>query len=355
MCTTYTWLAYQWPERERQGERGRVDPPAHPPVLHLPRLPAAVPMPCIHEEDEVADDEAVRRVPRRRHARHWVGLAIVGVQMAAWCLVGALLMHRGVTNLRRRDAALLRAAAAADILPAAATTTSTSAPPSWTLLGTGPEDEVLGEEVEATTVDADVDDFDEDDFPEDSFRDVLRKSWSSYVPMRPSPGLVAPREDAPLPPPAPPGRVVGTGAATAVVMVTVGGVMLVVGPAFMAIKIMDVYQRQRRLSKLSQKDDPPPSYDEVAEKAPRYSALFQVLENGELSALPLAGAVESPEQAVEDSASAPAAAATAATAAVEECGVQDDDGEEEPDASTPLRHEEGARPRQGDRTRRKSV
>ncbi|XP_026290594.1 uncharacterized protein LOC113215196 [Frankliniella occidentalis] len=341
MCTTYTWLAYQWPDR---AQRARPQPP---------RLPAAMPMPCIREEDEVADDEAARRLPRRRRARHWVGLAIVGVQMAAWCLVGALLMHRGVTNLKRRDAALLRASVAAPVTPVSTPSTS---PPSWTLLGSAPDDVVLEEEAEVTTAESADDDFEEDDVLEDSYHDVSRKSWSSYVPMRPAPGLVAPREDFPSPaaPGSAPGaagaipRVAGTGAATAVVMVTVGGVMLVVGPAFMAIKIMDVYQRQKRLSKLSQQDDPPPSYDEVAEKAPRYSALFQVMENGELNPLPLAWV---------DPEVAPAADPTPAAAA--ESAAQDADEEDqdpEPDASTPLRHEEGTvTSGSDDKSRRKSV
>ncbi|XP_034234236.1 translation initiation factor IF-2-like isoform X2 [Thrips palmi] len=307
MCTTYTWLAYGLPDRRQQRA-------AHP----------AAPMAGIREEDEAeAGEEAgcPRRHPyapgpggRPRRARHWMGLAIVGVQMAAWCLVGALLMHRGVTTLKRRDAALMRDAFA--VLPAAPSTAMPAMPamPGWTM-----QDDVIAESSPSAAPSSsaspatptptpaptpDPDDEAAGNALETSWNDLMKR-WSSFVPSRPVPGLHAPRDDSdglgdgspfgPAPGPAPgpatgglPGMgKTGTGAATAVVMVTVGGVMLVVGPAFMFIKIMDVYQRQKRLSKLSQHDDPPPSYDEVAEKAPRYSALFQVLENGELTPLSL--------------------------------------------------------------------
>lgn len=98
-------------------------------------------------------------------------------------------------------------------------------------------------------------------------------------------------------------------------------------------------------SQLSRHDDPPPSYDEVAEKAPRYSALFQVLENGELTPLSL----EVPMVAVAAVPSAPEG-----EAAVEDGGPnseppaadhrgdgqqdQEQEAEAEVDALTPLRH-----------------
>lgn len=340
MCTTYTWLAYGLPDRRQQ----RALPPSAP----------AAPMAGIREEDECAESEEAGRHPygpcrqgrpRPRRARHWMGLAIVGVQMAAWCLVGALLMHRGVTTLKRRDAALLRDAFAAAPPPPSTASTAT---PGWTMqsdVAASSPSVIVPASTPTPTPSLD-DASAEDEYLEASLDDLMKR-WSSFVPARPPPGLQAPRDPAgrglgegfpflpaadPAPGPAPgpalggPGVLpgvgkAGTGAATAVVMVTVGGVMLVVGPAFMFIKIMDVYQRQKRLSKLSQHDDPPPSYDEVAEKAPRYSALFQVLENGELTPLSLpaegAGTSAGPATAATAVASGEASPGTASASLTE--------------------------------------
>lgn len=275
MCTTYTWLAYSWPDPDhasRVPSRAASSTPrgAPPPLSGMTRA---------------ASPTGPRR-PRR--ARHWVGLAIVGVQMAAWCLVGALLMHRGVTNMRRRDAAPLSPSpplhppqrhngsqAGDDAL-----LSPPGSPPPLQPDPEGPRETPAAAPKEDDDRD-DVLDDDRDDavddvtatpdydtnnsvWPEDSRRDHSNRWSSSYLPARPPLGPFAPREDKPGPslggpglPASSPGssshsgaRAAGTGAATAVVMVTVGGVMLVVGPAFMLIKIMDVYQRQKRLTKV---------------------------------------------------------------------------------------------------------
>ncbi|XP_063232115.1 uncharacterized protein LOC134536294 [Bacillus rossius redtenbacheri] len=65
---------------------------------------------------------------------------------------------------------------------------------------------------------------------------------------------------------------------SSVLMVTVGSAMLVLGPVVLMIREIESRRHHDRCHKV----DPPPSYDEVTEAAPRYSTLFEVDESGEL-------------------------------------------------------------------------
>ncbi|XP_069689977.1 uncharacterized protein [Periplaneta americana] len=71
---------------------------------------------------------------------------------------------------------------------------------------------------------------------------------------------------------------------SAAILITVGTTMLVIGPTLLLARLIDSRRHDRHSVKFS-KVDPPPSYDEVVDKAPRYSSLFQVTESGELIAI----------------------------------------------------------------------
>lgn len=70
------------------------------------------------------------------------------------------------------------------------------------------------------------------------------------------------------------------------ILITIGTTMLVIGPTLLLARILDSRRADRDGVKFS-KVDPPPSYDDVVDRAPRYSSLFQVTESGEL--VPITG------------------------------------------------------------------
>uniref|UniRef100_A0A1B6C6Y0 Uncharacterized protein n=2 Tax=Clastoptera arizonana TaxID=38151 RepID=A0A1B6C6Y0_9HEMI len=76
---------------------------------------------------------------------------------------------------------------------------------------------------------------------------------------------------------------VGRSLASSVVMIVVAVVMLAVSPAFIALKLLEIRRRNRRVLKALQRDQPPKYEDVIDESVPRYSSLFKVSENGDFS------------------------------------------------------------------------
>lgn len=67
----------------------------------------------------------------------------------------------------------------------------------------------------------------------------------------------------------------GGGTAAAIAMVTVGAIMLILGPAVVILRALDEKRQERRFIKLSAQDDLPPTYEQATlmDEAPRYSTL----------------------------------------------------------------------------------
>lgn len=68
---------------------------------------------------------------------------------------------------------------------------------------------------------------------------------------------------------------------TSAILITVGTTMLVIGPTLLLARWIDSRRHGRQVVKFW-KVDPPPSYEEVVDKAPRYSSLFQVTDSGDV-------------------------------------------------------------------------
>lgn len=67
-----------------------------------------------------------------------------------------------------------------------------------------------------------------------------------------------------------------------VVMIVIAGIMFIISPCFLVIKLLEIRRRRQRIRRITE-EDRPPRYEDVTESAPRYSALFNITETGEFS------------------------------------------------------------------------
>lgn len=164
------------------------------------------------------------------------GRAVIWVQIISWCAVGALLILRGVTTLTNDD-------------------TSSSTDKGTTSVLVIPRDS------NNTTISRD-------------FEEHVGAAEEETIAERNSTSAEAKKKI----------RVLQKGSKlnpTSAILITVGATMLVIGPTLLLARVFDTRRHSRQAVKFS-KVDPPPSYEDVVDKAPRYSSLFQVTEDGDV-------------------------------------------------------------------------
>lgn len=67
-----------------------------------------------------------------------------------------------------------------------------------------------------------------------------------------------------------------------IVMIVIAGIMFIISPSFLVIKLLEIRRRRQRIRRITE-EDRPPRYEDVTESAPRYSALFNITETGEFA------------------------------------------------------------------------
>lgn len=164
------------------------------------------------------------------------GRAVIWVQIISWCAVGALLILRGVTTLTNDDTS-----SSTDYMTTSMLVTSRDSNGTKSSRET---DEYVGT--------AEGETFAENNSTSTEAKKTIR-GLSKGSKLNP----------------------------TSAILITVGATMLVIGPTLLLARVFDTRRHSRQAVKFS-KVDPPPSYEDVVDKAPRYSTLFQVTEDGDV-------------------------------------------------------------------------
>lgn len=164
------------------------------------------------------------------------GRAVIWVQIISWCAVGALLILRGVTTLTNDDAFSSTYKTSTSVL-------------------------VISRDSNGTTTSREIDEY----LGKAEGETMAEKNSTSAEAKKTLRGL---QKGSKLNP-------------TSAILITVGATMLVIGPTLLLARVCDSRRHTRQAVKFS-KVDPPPSYEEVVDKAPRYSSLFQVTEDGDV-------------------------------------------------------------------------
>ncbi|XP_021919297.1 uncharacterized protein LOC110829646 isoform X2 [Zootermopsis nevadensis] len=173
---------------------------------------------------------------RARSDQSRSGRAVIFVQIISWCAVGALLILRGVATLTGDELFY-------DTDNRTTSVQMTTREPSDTKKSRA---------------------FDENEGTTEGERIIEQNSTSTEANRE----ISSPQKGNKINP-------------TSAILITVGTTMLVIGPTLLLARFIDTRRHGRESVKFS-KVDPPPSYEEVADKAPRYSSLFQVTDSGEL-------------------------------------------------------------------------